>query len=59
MQGMEVVLANLDHLKELSVLFDQYRVFYKQSSNLAAATKFLQERFQNDDSTILIGALRS
>ena len=51
---MEVVLANFEHLKELSVLFDQYRVFYKQSSNLAAATKFLQERFQNDDSTILI-----
>jgi len=51
---MEVVLANFEHLKELSVLFDQYRVFYKQSSNLAAATKFLQERFQNEDSTILV-----
>ena len=51
---MEVVLANFEHLEELSVLFDQYRVFYKQSSNLTAATKFLQERFQNDDSTILI-----
>lgn len=51
---MEVVLANFEHLKELSVLFDQYRVFYKQSSNLAATTKFLQERFQNQDSTILV-----
>ena len=51
---MEVVLANFEHLEELSVLFDQYRVFYKQSSNLTAATKFLQERFQNDDSTIVI-----
>lgn len=51
---MQVTLASLKHLDEVSRLFDQYRVFYNQSSDLDATTKFLQERFQNQDSTVLI-----
>jgi GNAT superfamily N-acetyltransferase len=51
---MEVVIANLEHLQEVSKLFDQYRVFYKQSSDITAAKAFLQERFQKKDSTVLI-----
>ncbi|AFY99611.1 GNAT family N-acetyltransferase [Calothrix sp. PCC 6303] len=51
---MEVVLANFEHLEEVSKLFDQYRVFYKQSSDLEAAKAFLQERFQKNDSTVLV-----
>jgi len=51
---MQVTLASLEDLDEVSRLFDQYRVFYNQSSDLDAATKFLQERFQNQDSTDLI-----
>ncbi|MBD2258425.1 GNAT family N-acetyltransferase [Pseudanabaena sp. FACHB-2040] len=50
---MEVVLASFEHLAELSDLFDQYRVFYQQPTDLAAATKFLQDRFKNEDSTLL------
>lgn len=49
---MEVFLAGADHLEAVAVLFDQYRVFYQQPSDLEAARKFLQERFQNNDSTI-------
>jgi ribosomal protein S18 acetylase RimI-like enzyme len=51
---MEVVLANFEHLEEVSKLFDQYRVFYKQSSDLEAAKAFIQERFPKNDSTILV-----
>jgi ribosomal protein S18 acetylase RimI-like enzyme len=53
---MQVTLASLKHLDEVSRLFEQYRVFYNQSSDLDAATKFLQERFQNQDSTVFIAS---
>ena len=51
---MEVLLANLEQLEEVSELFDQYRVFYKQPTDLESAMKFLQERLQQHDSTIFI-----
>jgi hypothetical protein len=51
---MEVVLAHSEDLEELVALFDQYRVFYKQPSNLEAARHFLKERFQTSDSTIFV-----
>jgi GNAT superfamily N-acetyltransferase len=51
---MEVVLASFEHLEQVSKLFDQYRVFYKQSSNIEAAKAFLQQRFQKNDSTVLV-----
>jgi GNAT superfamily N-acetyltransferase len=53
---MEVALACFEHLEEVSKLFDRYRVFYKQSSDLEAAAKFLQERFQKKDSTVLVAS---
>jgi GNAT superfamily N-acetyltransferase len=51
---MEIVLARAEHFEEVVVLFDQYRVFYNQSSDLEAARNFLQERFQTNDSKIFI-----
>ncbi|AFZ55712.1 GNAT family N-acetyltransferase [Anabaena cylindrica FACHB-243] len=49
---MEVFLANIDHLESVAVLFNRYRIFYNQASNLEAAKEFLKERFQNHDSVI-------
>ena len=49
---MEVFLANINHLESLSVLLDQYRIFYNQASNLDAALEFLKERFNNNDSVV-------
>ncbi|MBD2666603.1 acetyltransferase [Richelia sinica FACHB-800] len=49
---MEVLLANINHLESLSVLFDQYRIFYNQVSNLDAAQEFLKDRFKNNDSVV-------
>jgi ribosomal protein S18 acetylase RimI-like enzyme len=51
---MEVALAGFEHFEEVSKLFDRYRVFYNQSSNLEAAREFLQERFQKSDSTTFV-----
>ncbi|MFK7947553.1 MAG: GNAT family N-acetyltransferase [Saprospiraceae bacterium] len=51
---MEIIKANTIHLKELTKLFDGYRVFYKQESDTKAAEKFLKERLENDESIILM-----
>lgn len=51
---MEVVLARSEHFAEVVLLFDRYRVFYKQLSNIETTRYFLQERFQTNDSTIFI-----
>jgi len=51
---MEIVLARSEYFEEVVVLFDQYRVFYNQSSDLEAARKFIQERFRADDSKIFV-----
>jgi GNAT superfamily N-acetyltransferase len=49
---MKVFQAQIEHLEELATLFNQYRVFYKQLSDLEAARAFMQERFQKNDSSI-------
>ncbi|MGN6439907.1 MAG: GNAT family N-acetyltransferase [Agriterribacter sp.] len=35
-------------------LFDQYRIFYKQQSNMEIARKFIQERLDNSESVIFV-----
>ena len=50
----QVYRAGLDDLDVLSVLFDQYRVFYQQESDLQGARNFLGERIRGDDSYILM-----
>lgn len=49
---MRVFLASIERLEALSVLFDQYRVFYQQASDLDAARLFLKKRFDHRDSII-------
>ncbi len=49
---MKVLLANINHLESVSVLFDRYRIFYNQRSNLEAAKEFLKERFKKNDSLV-------
>jgi ribosomal protein S18 acetylase RimI-like enzyme len=51
---VEVVLADMKDLEEVSKLFDRYRIFYNQLSDFAAARSFLQERLQKGDSKIFI-----
>ena len=51
---MTIIKANTEHLDLITPLFDAYRVFYKQESNLKTSKAFLQERFINNESTIYI-----
>lgn len=51
---LNIVIANLGNLESVSRLFNQYRMFYKQPSNLEGATQFIQERLRQNDSTILL-----
>ena len=49
---MTIVQAQSKHLDDLAILFDGYRVFYKQASDVDAAKKFLKERIEQNDSVI-------
>ena len=51
---MEICKAQLEQLDELSGLFDQYRVFYQQPSDMQAAKDFLRARLQQLDSVIFL-----
>lgn len=51
---MDIYHANNNHLKDLAPLFDGYRVFYKQPSDLDGATTFLKQRIEQGDSIIYI-----
>ncbi|MEH7349457.1 GNAT family N-acetyltransferase [Gottfriedia acidiceleris] len=51
---MEVVHAKSEHISEVANLFDQYRMFYKQESNLNGAIEFITERINNKDSVIFL-----
>ena len=56
---MVVTQATITDLKEIVPLFDQYRVFYGQSSNLIQAEAFLKERFENKESIILVASMEN
>ena len=51
---IQIKQATDNYLKPLASLFDGYRVFYKQDSDVAAAETFLMERFKNNDSIIYL-----
>ncbi|MGE4071623.1 MAG: N-acetyltransferase family protein [Lysobacterales bacterium] len=46
--------AEPNDLDDLAPLFDQYRMFYEQTSDLAGARQFLQTRMARSESTILL-----
>ena len=54
MSEFRVRKATLNDLPALSELFDGYRVFYQQPSDPSLAKRFLGERIENNDSSILL-----
>ena len=52
--AMSIKKATLADLKQLSKLFDGYRVFYGQPSDVDGAEAFLRDRLSRDDSTVLL-----
>ncbi len=51
---MKIVKVTPEHLDTIAVLFDKYRVFYKQTSDVAAAKLFLENRIKKEQSVIFI-----
>ncbi|MEH7727563.1 GNAT family N-acetyltransferase, partial [Bacillus altitudinis] len=51
---MDIVRANENDLKQVSVLFNQYRQFYKQISNVEGAYHFLVERYRKQESILFV-----
>lgn len=49
---MEVTLADSTRVLEIAELFDEYRIFYQQKSDIEGALVFLNARFKNKDSVI-------
>ena len=51
---MDIIKATPVDAALIAPLFDAYRVFYGQASNLALAEEFIAERLANNESVILL-----
>lgn len=51
---MNIKFAGIEDLKHVVPLFDLYRQFYEQKSDLPGAEKFLKDRILNDESVIIL-----
>ncbi|WP_440118752.1 GNAT family N-acetyltransferase [Paenibacillus sp. QZ-Y1] len=46
--------ASLDDVNEVARLFNEYRMFYNQSTDIQAASQYIRERIKRNESVILI-----
>lgn len=51
---MEIIQALPCHLPKLVPIFDAYRVFYRQESDLELGEAFLRQRIENQESVIFL-----
>ncbi|KAB2335124.1 GNAT family N-acetyltransferase [Bacillus mesophilum] len=51
---MEIYQAVIEDLEGVSMLFNQYRVFYQQTSDLEGAKTYIKSRLENKDSVIFV-----
>lgn len=58
-QPIIISLATQADLDDVAQLFDQYRTFYEQTSDLNAAREFLAERIARNESVILLARQRT
>jgi len=54
MKTISIRLAQPEDLDTLAPLFDAYRQFYQQKSDLALATAFIGQRLRNHESILLL-----
>ncbi len=50
----KIIRAEIEHIDELAKLFNSYRVFYEQDSNVSLAHNFIKSRLENKESTIFV-----
>lgn len=48
--------ASIEQLNEIAFLFDRYRVFYRQASDVDVAKQFIQARLQQQDAVIFLAS---
>ena len=51
---IKIIKAEQKHIKEVGILFDLYRQFYKYESNLIESTNYIKDRINNKESKIFI-----
>jgi ribosomal protein S18 acetylase RimI-like enzyme len=51
---MNIIKATLNELDQVVELFDLYRTFYEQESDLEGVSEFLRERMVNNESVIFL-----
>jgi ribosomal protein S18 acetylase RimI-like enzyme len=51
---LSISQATKDDVQSVAILFDQYRVFYEQQSDIALAQGFVRERIEKSESVIFI-----
>ncbi|MED4070468.1 GNAT family N-acetyltransferase [Priestia endophytica] len=51
---MHIIEACVTDYKKVAVLFNEYRVFYKQKSDIKAVERFIYERLHNKESVIFL-----
>ncbi|NND14888.1 MAG: GNAT family N-acetyltransferase [Eudoraea sp.] len=54
-----LIKGTLEHLDDLTSLFDGYRVFYEQPSDLQGARTFLKDRIESEESIIFMAYLNN
>ena len=50
----KIIRAEIEHIDELAELFNSYRVFYEQDSNVDLARNFIKSRMERKESTIFV-----
>ncbi len=48
--------ATKEDIEELTVLFDLYRIYYHQPSDIGAGKKYLTQRMENGESVVFVAA---
>ncbi|WP_301107380.1 GNAT family N-acetyltransferase [Sporosarcina sp.] len=51
---METYQATIEDLEGVSNLFNSYRIFYKQPSDVEGAKKYIKERLENEESVLFV-----
>jgi GNAT superfamily N-acetyltransferase len=53
---MSVIIrkATIQDVDKISILFDKYRIFYKQNTDILSAKEFISERLINKESVIFL-----
>lgn len=54
LRRVAIIQGNSAHLRQLTPLFDDYRQFYKQRSDMAGARRFLRKRLARGESVVFL-----